>query len=226
MKSNESKTVEEWRSISGFDNYEVSNLGNVRNLGGSHAKCGKPGGFRVVKACVLKPFIAKGTGYLQIILPDRKKHSVHRLVGIAFVPGFADDLVINHMNSIKTDNRAENLEWVTHSYNLSHPYRVMGVTHSRKGRLGINAQKITAIIGVNINTGETKNWDCASDAVREMGFQSSSISRCCTGKSKSHHGWKFHFPDGVNGYPKKTSLGRDAQNIDPETGEINPDYQP
>jgi hypothetical protein len=55
-------------------------------------------------------------GYLEIsILKDgrRIKHLVHRLIGMAFVPGYKDDLTINHINGVKTDNRPENLEWVS-----------------------------------------------------------------------------------------------------------------
>ena len=82
-----------WKPIPGFPYYEVSNLGRVRNLGGYAVNCGPNNkGSRIVRAREIKPFVVKSTGYMQVLLPDRKKHSVHRLVATLFhglpQPGF------------------------------------------------------------------------------------------------------------------------------------------
>ena len=50
---------------------------------------------------------------------------VHRLVALAFVPGWREGLEVNHKNGDKTDNRADNLEWVTHSENHRHSRDVL-----------------------------------------------------------------------------------------------------
>ena len=77
-----------------------------------------------IKGMMLKPSLNKGKGYLRVSLSDGhrnyKHYEVHRLVALHFVPGYKEGLVVNHINEIKTDNRAENLEWCTYQYNLNY----------------------------------------------------------------------------------------------------------
>lgn len=205
--------TELWAPISGFEGYEVSSEGRIRNLGGQIVRAGQRGGVRAVKARVLKPFVVKSTGYMQVLLPDRRKHSVHRLVAAAFCTGEAPGLVVDHINNVRADNRAVNLRWVTHAENISRPYREDGKRSASFGKFSTEAPKTTAIVATNIKTGEVREFACASDAVREMGFDSGGISKCCHGKQPYHAGWTFRFADGVRGFPhrkSRTSLGREV----------------
>lgn len=61
-----------------------------------------------------------------------QKLYVHRLVAQAFIPGDAS-LEINHKDGDKTNNRANNLEWVTRSQNQIHSTHILG---KRSGQFG------------------------------------------------------------------------------------------
>ena len=84
--------VEEWRPISGYDNYQVSNLGQIKNT-----KTGR----------ILKPDITSG-GYVQLSKDGAKaKHLVHRLVASAFASS-ADQAKVKIPPILANVNRACN----------------------------------------------------------------------------------------------------------------------
>lgn len=67
------------------------------------------------------------TGYLEVapmIHGKRTKHLLHRLIGIAFVPGYKDGLSINHIDGDKLNNRPSNLEWVSLARNSQHAWEI------------------------------------------------------------------------------------------------------
>lgn len=99
-----------YRQIEGYENYEVSIHGDVRN--------------RKTKR-VLKPFFI-GAGYKAVALTSNQNNIkilyVHQLVGEAFLDrnGLPE---INHKDEDKTNNHISNLEWCTHLYNCRYGTR-------------------------------------------------------------------------------------------------------
>lgn len=187
----QSSDVEMWKAIEGIPHYEVSSIGRVRSLE-RVVRSGKPTGFRTVKPGVMKTFVSRKTGYMQIAIYTRR-YSVHRLVAKAFLGAPPTPKhVVNHLNGKPADNRVENLEWTTASGNMKHAYEVLGAIPSSLGKFSADHPASKSVVSRCMKTGTVRAWGNGMDAVRE-GFDSSSISRCCHGIYRFHRGHEWRF---------------------------------
>lgn len=111
--------MEYWKQINGFENYEVSNMGNVRSKDFTFVRSNG----RVLnrKGKVLKQTLWKDGYFVVCLQCDGKRvvRKVHRLVYDAFVGINDNTKVVDHIDHDKTNNKLENLQLVTNRYNLS-----------------------------------------------------------------------------------------------------------
>ena len=78
----------------------------------------------------------KKNGYLYVgIMKNGKRHlkSIHRLVAEAFIQNQYNKPCIDHINTIRTDNRVENLRWCSHKENMNNENSVIQMKKSHTG---------------------------------------------------------------------------------------------
>lgn len=109
--------LEEWKTLVydrvEYSMFEVSNTGQIRNVSTGN---------------VLRQELAIN-GYYRIRhikLEDgtKKNFRVHRAVACTFIPNPDNKTDVNHIDGNKLNNNVNNLEWLSHSDNISHSYTI------------------------------------------------------------------------------------------------------
>lgn len=180
--------MEIWKDVNGFEGlYKISSYGRICSL--ERMKLDN-GGYAPVRRRILKPQLNKD-GYLMVRLFNNSKQldiSVHRLVALNFIPNPHKYLQVNHLDEIKTNNRVENLEWVTPKMNCNY-----GTKQTRFVSKMKNTSKFSKpVIGVNIKDGSKIFFPSTQEAKRN-GFSQGNIASCCRGERKYHKGYFWHF---------------------------------
>lgn len=184
--------IEEWKDINGYENfYQISNLGHVKSLSRKVNAGIRYNSKVIVKERILKPII-NSYGYETVMLSKNNKKKiflVHRLVSYAFIPNKYNKKEVNHINGVKTDNTASNLEWCTRSENQQHAYD----NNLEKRKFGKNNPMAKQVYQYDLKWNFIKEWDSVNDAIRGLGLKSPNIHGCCKGTILSSGGYKWSY---------------------------------
>ena len=160
--------VETFVKIDGFEKYEVSNLGKVRNI-----KSGR----------IIKTFLHHN-GYLTYGLYENNKQkqlSLHRIIAIAFIDNHEEKPCVNHIDENKLNNDLSNLEWCTAKENMIHGTRIKRASE----------KCFKKVIQLDLNDNVLNEFESMVQAEQETGVSRRNISSCCNGKRKSAGGFKW-----------------------------------
>lgn len=155
-----------WKDVVGYAGlYQVSNLGNVKSKRG-----------------LLKPQ-PRQHGYLAVWLYGHgnsakhkgKQFAVHRLVAEAFIPNPNAYSEVNHKDERKTNNCADNLEWMSHQQNSA-----FGTRGKRIGKANTNGKKSKPIAQYTRDGELLRVFPSLQEATRN-GFNASNICNCAKG---------------------------------------------
>lgn len=176
--------MEIWKDVKDYEGlYQVSNLGRIKSIP-------RNGTIKLEK--ILKPSLSKD-GYYKVSLNKNGKQTsfrLHRIVAIAFLENRENKPQVDHINTDRLDNRADNLRWCTFKENVNNPITLskrFGKKHSKETKvkmslkaLGANNSQARKVNQYTLDYKYIKTWDCIADIVRAMNLKSkSSISNCC-----------------------------------------------
>jgi len=176
--------MEEWRPITDFPIYSVSNFGNIKN--------------NITKKNLKNNL--KG-GYYHISLTNvncAKTLKVHRLVALAFISNPENKLEVNHKDKNKLNNNLTNLEWMTRKENNIH--RCQGIK--------ITCNKNKEVIRVNPDTNElierygsielAGTWAFNNGYTKTVHNGRNAIGNCLNGLSKLAYKFKWEYENKNN----------------------------
>ena len=132
----------------------------------------------------LKPYLSNGYSAVNLHNGKTKNCTIKVLVATAFIPCNDPTLIVNHKNGIKTDDRVENLEWITYQGNTIHAIENGLITHHtvRVSQYTLDAIKIAT-------------YNSIKEAAIATRCSAKHISTVCRGKRRTTGGFIWRYED-------------------------------
>ena len=137
-----------------INNYFISDYGRIRNNRGE-----------ILNLCPSRH------GYV-IVKINKQIIRVHRLVALVFLPNLNNKEFVNHIDGNKSNNKLDNLEWSTCLENNLHKIK-NGLSNTTK-----------KVIQYDINMNKLNEFYSIVDASNQLNLHISTISNCCSEKTK------------------------------------------
>lgn len=177
---------EVWKDVVGYEGlYRISNKGTVCRL------------YKNGKVNFMTPRILNGYWRVKLCNGNtQKEYFLHRLIAQAFIPNPDNKPEINHINGIKTDNRIENLEWVTRSENAIHATKTGLLKYSE-----YRYNRARDIISKPVMCVETRKiYVSCTEAGKDIKTDAAHIGECISGKRSTAGGYHWKLVSIIDAY--------------------------
>lgn len=216
---------EKWKDIPKYEGiYQISTMGRIKVTRNKNER-------------ILVGVLDKSTGYRRFSLYKDgrvKKTYVHRLVAESFIPNAENKPEIDHINTIRHDNRVENLRWVTRKENRNNPISLdhlrvaftgensphYGRKRSKEtkrkisealkssplnhGRTGVQCKNSQPVYQYDLKGNFIAGYTGQAEAARMTGIHQGDISNACNGKLSVAGGYLW----------RKTHIDKIGVNLD------------
>lgn len=190
-----------WKPIKGYEGYyEASNLGNIRSVDRvilSTANILHTEHKQLRRGRVLRQGNGRKGYKIVVLQKEGRKHTLytHRVIATTFIDNPDNKPCIDHINGIHTDNRAENLRWVTQKENINNPNTIRKnlTTLRRNAKNGCKAKTILQLDKESLEV--IREILPRTSFFKDMGYSREYVTSACRNHRKIAYGYRWAFKE-------------------------------